>query len=465
VSLRARVLRGGAYLAGRELAGMVVRLGGVLALTRLLGPEEFGLYAGPAALATFLGLVAQWGTEVFLIRREHEPSTRLYDEVFTFLLATTAAVTLGALAITWLVEWTAGPNPFLDPFRVLLLAVPLNALWAPAQARIERAFRFRAMAALELGGDVLLYGVSVALVLSGAGLWGPVAGYLAWQLFLLAGSYRFARFVPRPHVSGPRMRELFGFGLSYSAADWLQRGKEVVNPLVVGPLLGAAAVGHVALALRLAETLSFATRATWRISVAALGRIQSDAERLRRALEEGMTLQLLASGTVFAVFALVAHRAIPAAFGEQWSGALEVFPFLAAAYVLTAAFSLHTSLLYVMRRNERVAAVNAARLTLLVALCAALAPLAGVQGFGIALLASQLGCFLLDREVRRLFDYRFRRAVPWLLAFLPPVFVPLVGLPVGLLLWLPAALVAVAPLPRTTLAAYARTARGAMLRA
>jgi O-antigen/teichoic acid export membrane protein len=465
VSLRQRILRGGAYLAGREVAGMVIRLGGVLALTRLLGPEEFGLYAGPAALATFLGLVAQWGTEVFLIRREDEPSLRLYDEVFTFLLCTTAAVTLGAFAVSWLVEWIAGPNPFLDPFRVLLLAVPLNALWAPAQARIERAFRFRAMAVLELGGDAVLYGVSVGLVLAGAGLWGPVTGYVAWQLFLLVASYGYAGLAPRVHLSGEHLRDLLRFGASYSIADWLYRGKEVVNPLVVAPLLGPAAVGHVALALRLAETLSFVTRATWRISVAALGRIQSDAERLRRALEEGMTLQLLASGTVFALFALVAQWAIPAVFGERWSGAVEVFPFLAAAYVLTAAFSLHTSLLYVLRRNERVAAVNAARLVLLVALCAVLAGAAGVQAFGIALLASQLGCLLLDREVRRVLDYRFRRAVPWLMAFLPPVFVPLVGLPAGLLLWLPAALVATAPLPRATLAAYARTARGAMLRA
>ncbi|MGH3991907.1 MAG: oligosaccharide flippase family protein, partial [Pseudonocardiaceae bacterium] len=465
MSLRERILQGGAYLAGREVIGMVVRLGGVLALTRLLAPADFGLYAGPAALATFLGLVAQWGTEIFLIRREDEPSQRLYDETFTFLVATTAVVTLGALLISYLVEWVAGPSPLLDPFRVLLLAVPLNALWAPAQARIERAFRFREMAVLELGGDVVLYVASVGLVLAGAGLWGPVAGYVTWQLFLLVASYRYARLVPHLHVSGERLRELLRFGFSYSAADWLQRGKEVVNPLVVGPLLGAAAVGHVALALRLAETLSFVTRATWRISVAALGQIQSDADRLRRALEEGMTLQLLASGTVFAVFALVAHWAVPVVFGQEWSAALDVFPFLAAAYVLTAAFSLHTSLLYVLRRNERVAAVNAARLVMLVALCAALAPVAGVQAFGVALLGSQVGCFLLDREVRMVLDYRFRRAVPWLMAFLPPVFVPFVGLPAGLLLWLPAALVCLAPLPRTTLAGYARTARGVVLRA
>jgi O-antigen/teichoic acid export membrane protein len=465
VSLRRHILRGGAYLAGREVAGMVVRLGGVLALTRLLGPSEFGLYAGPAALVTFLGLVAQWGTEVFLIRREEEPSERLYDVTFTFLVATTAVVTVGALVLSYAVEWVAGPSPFLDPFRVLLLAVPLNALWAPAQARIERAFRFREMAVLELGGDVVLYVASVGLVLAGAGVWGPVGGYVAWQLFLLLASYRFARFLPRLHVSEDRIGELWRFGLSYSFADWLQRGKEVVNPLVVGPLLGAAAVGHVALALRLAETLGFVTRATWRVSVAALGRIQSDARRLRRALEEGMTLQLLASGTVFAAFALVAQWAVPGLFGESWSGALGVFPFVAAAYVLMAAFSLHTSLLYVMRRNERVAAVNGARLLMLVGLCASLAPLIGVEAFGVALLVSQVGCFLLDREVRAVLDYRFRRAVPWLMAFLPPVFVPFAGLPAGLLLWLPAALVCLAPLPRTTLAGYARVARGAVLRA
>jgi hypothetical protein len=64
--------------------------------------------------------------------------------------------------------------------------------------------------------------------------------------------------------------------------------------------------------------------------------------------------------------------------------------------------------------------------------------------------------------VGRFLDYRFRRAVPWLMAFVPPVFVPLAGLPLGLLLWLPAALVAAAPLPRATVSAYARTARGAL---
>ena len=100
MSLRSHVLRGGAYLALREMLGVAVRLGGVLALTRLLGPADFGVYAGAAAIVTLLAYVAQWGTEIFLIRREHEPSARLYDETFTFLLMSTGCVTTVALGVT-----------------------------------------------------------------------------------------------------------------------------------------------------------------------------------------------------------------------------------------------------------------------------------------------------------------------------------------------------------------------------
>jgi O-antigen/teichoic acid export membrane protein len=464
MSLRSHVLRGGAYLALREMLGIVVRLGGVLALTRLLGPADFGVYAGAAAIVTFLGYIAQWGTEIFLIRREHEPSSRLYDETFTFLLVSTGCVATAALGVTAAVGALAGASPFLAPLAVLIAAVPLNALWAPAQARLERGFQFRALALLELGGDAVLYTTAVGLALLGAGVWGPVVGYLAWQGFLLAASYRMARFRPRPQLSRGTAIEILRFGLSYSLASWIERGRELVNPLVVGPLLGAAAVGYVAVALRLGETLSFVTRATWRVSIVALGRVQSDLVRVRRALEEGMVLQVLTSGAVLTGFSLVAAQAVPLVFGDQWRPALEVFPFVAGAYLLMAGFALHNSLLYVLRRNRRVAAINALRVVTLTTLSLVLLPLVGVAGYGLALLGAQASAVLLDREVRKLFQYRLARALPWLVGLLPPMFVPLVPMPAALLLWVPALALMCVPLPRNQLIRYGRTVRGALLR-
>ena len=462
--LRRRVLSGGLYLAVREGLGIVVRLAGVLALTRLLAPAEFGTYAGSAALVTFLGYVAQWGTEIFLIRRESEPSKRLYDEVFTFLLISTAAI--GALALGAALAAHAAAGVHVGPFAVMLVALPLNALWAPAQAKIERAFRFRAMAVLELGGDVVLYATSVGVVLfAGAGVWGPVAGYVTWQGFLLAASYGMARYRPTIALSRASAREIAGFGLTFSAATWIERGREVVNPLVVGPLLGAAAVGYVAVALRLGDTLSFATRATWRVAIAALGRVQSDLGRVRRALEEGMVLQVLAAGTVLGGFSLIAGEAVPVVFGERWTPTLEVFPYVAAAYLVMATFALHNSLLYVLRRNQRVAAINALRLASLTGLSVALLPSLGIAGFGVALLASQSSVVLLDREVRRVLGrYRPQRGLAWLSALLPPMFTPFAGWPLALALWLPLVLLLTVPAMRAQLRGYVATIRGAVLR-
>ena len=48
-------------------------------------------------------------------------------------------------------------------------------------------------------------------------------------------------------------------------------------------------------------------------------------------------------------FSLIADEAVPVVFGEDWTPALEVFPYVAAAYLVMAAFALHNSLLYVLR--------------------------------------------------------------------------------------------------------------------
>src|SRR6185437_11831333 len=64
--------------------------------------------------------------------------------------------------------WLRPVGVFL-PLRILLLSIPLNVLWAPAQAFIERSFAYRRMGLLELGGDVVLYVVAVPAAIGGAG--------------------------------------------------------------------------------------------------------------------------------------------------------------------------------------------------------------------------------------------------------------------------------------------------------
>src|SRR5829696_7129769 len=97
MSLRERVLRGGIYLVLRQGLSVGIGVGGVLLLTRLLGPTNYGLYAGALALTMFLYNTATLGIDVFLVRREGPQADDVYHQAFSFLLLSGLCVSAVAI--------------------------------------------------------------------------------------------------------------------------------------------------------------------------------------------------------------------------------------------------------------------------------------------------------------------------------------------------------------------------------
>jgi PST family polysaccharide transporter len=464
MSVRKQGLLAGAYLSLREGAGMGIRLLGMLALTRLLGPTQYGLYAGSAAIIATLGTFAQMGTEIHLIRREHEPERAVYDQTFTFLVISTLVACAVGYAVSFGLGGWMGDQRFVGPFRVLLISIPVNVLWVPAQAMLERAFHYKRLAWIEVGGDIALYGVGVTLAATGIGVWAPVAGYLAWQTWLLLASCVAARYLPRLRWSRAGLREVAGWGFSYSPGLWLRQLEGVVGPLVIGRFAGAAGVGYATFVARLVDTLAFPARASWRLSIVSFGKVQSDLARLKRGAAESMALQLLALGPFFAGFSLVITIVVPLLFGHRWSHAIPLYPYLALAAIALAVQNSQMTVLYVFKRNKAVAKVNAARVLLLVPAAFLLLPAMGLIGFGVATAITSLSLLVSDREVRAIVPPDYRRTMPWVIAFIPPLFIVTVGVPVGLLLLLPTLFVFTTPAPRRQLSGYAMLIRSRLRR-
>ena len=99
MSLRSQVMRGGVYLALRQGLGMVISLGGVLLLTRTIGPDQYGIYTAVYSLFWYLQTISQLGISVYLVRREGQEEQKfIYDQGFTLLLL----MALSAVAIAFL---------------------------------------------------------------------------------------------------------------------------------------------------------------------------------------------------------------------------------------------------------------------------------------------------------------------------------------------------------------------------
>jgi O-antigen/teichoic acid export membrane protein len=455
MSLRAQFFRGGAYLAVRQLLSLGISLVGVVLLTRLMGPTDYGRYAGSIAIVVFLVLVGRLGVDAYVIRRPEPIGPQLYGLAFATMavsgvvLATTTVV-LAPLVLDRLVD----PG-FVRPLQGLALVLPLSLVLAPALATLDRTLDYRSVALLELGNAAIFYVVAVALAALDFGVWAPVAGHWAGQVFMLAGSLRLARLDVAMPRSLAGLGEMLRYGLGFMTSSWVHDLRTLVNPLVVGGALGPAAVGYVSLALRVAELVGFARAAGYRLSLSALTKVAGETERLRRALGEAMVLQTLAVGPFLVAAAVAGPWAYERAPGPEWAPVGEIFPFVALAYLLGASLGMERSLLYVVGDNRSAFVFSALYVALLAGAAVVLVrALDDPRGYGIAEVVALAAYAVVHVAVTRVVPVGYRGIVPWLVAFAPPLFVVFVPLELAPLLFVPLVAVLLWPAQRRTIRGY-----------
>ncbi|HXY28158.1 MAG TPA: oligosaccharide flippase family protein [Acidimicrobiales bacterium] len=445
-SLRASAIQGGAYLAAREVAGIVVRAGGIVVVTRLIGPSSYGIFSAASAFAMVIAVVTQMGLEVYLIRQHEEPSDTLYRQVFSFLLVVSVSVSaLATLVSLGLVHLISGIAAGQRVFMLLMVSIPLNVLWAPAQAKIERAFGYKRMAWLELGGDTVLYAVAVVLAVFGAGAWSLAVAWVVWQAWLLVGSYWLADLRPGWSWSRSTVRDMLRHGLPYASSGVTATGKGLINPIVVGYFYGSTGVGYVALALRLIDTLGFALRATWRLGLVALSKVRSQTDRLVRGIEQGMTLQLLATAAPVLAACILANWLIPFLFGHKWVPIIPVFAWLAVGRITTAPLTVEFAVLYNAARNTEVAVGTLLNLVLTFVLALVLVPALGINGYAVATVIGIVAWIHVHRTARKVAPFRVWPTIRLSIGLVPVALFPLVPWPFSLLLCLPLVVVCAVP--------------------
>jgi O-antigen/teichoic acid export membrane protein len=452
--LRQQVLRGTFYLVGRQALALVVSLLGVAILVRQIGPTNYGLYTGAASIAFVLGSIGTFGLDVYLVRRERAVTKADLDQAVTLLAISALIVTVATITLAAPVLGLLNLPRFEEPLRVIALSLPFTLLEAPMMASLERALDYRKVAIIEMVQQFVYYGVALTLAFLNAGFWSPVAGLMASQAWLFVATYTVQRYRPAFAWDRSLVRDMLGYGSSYSASSWLWQLRGLVNPLVVGHFLGAAAVGFVGLAARLVEVTAFVRNAAWRLSIAAFGRVQSDLTRFRRVVGEAMALQTLAVAPLLAALGSAGPWLLPAVFGHKWEPVVRVFPYIALGMIFQSVFSMETSVLYVVGRGRSVLPVHALHLTLFAGGAALCVWRFGVVGFGYGELIALAAYVLLDRKVRELFPVSYRDALPWVLGFTPPLFalyVPPLAVP---LLWLPLVAIAVRRRQREQIRGY-----------
>jgi O-antigen/teichoic acid export membrane protein len=219
VSEPTRFAKGVTFITGAKVWFVVAGYAVYFALTRLLGPTDFGLYAVVTSIVSVVNnvVVAVTLQSVSRFTARDASSAGSVHRAATSLLAILGLAIFLALELGAPLAGAVLRDPALvAPLRVVALVVPAYALYAVNVGTLNGLRRFTWQAALDGSYSTLRAALQIGAVALGLGVVGATAGFAAAAFVILGASALLVGRLDRP--LGPfQTRELLAFGGWFAA--------------------------------------------------------------------------------------------------------------------------------------------------------------------------------------------------------------------------------------------------------
>ena len=334
-SLATSTVRSVAWLGGGQAIRQANALLTAVILARTLAPSDYGLFAMTFFVNELARLFVDFGIGTAIIQSK-TIDQRLISSCFWINVAIGAAA-----AITVALAGPLAAAYFKQPLVASLLLVSalnlcLSALSVLPQALLVRRLEFKHVAIGLVMGSLFGSAVALGVAVMGYGAWAlvwqPLAGtavtflYLAWR----------ARWMPSWVLDLRPVRGLIRFSGHLLGGSLVQHFSGNLHQLIVGPTLGAAAMGSISMAQTMAwlpvgQVAGVAVKAVYPV----FAQMQDSRDRLADGLLRTLDVVCLLTFPLLCGLAALAHLLTPVVFGAQW----------AATAPLVVVFCAHSALL------------------------------------------------------------------------------------------------------------------------
>jgi len=390
-SLAKRFLLGTMYLSGGTWLTYVLNFVMTIAVARLLGPRDLGMYAFVAAVNEFLNLVNAFSLGNALLQERTE-TDRLSNTAYGIAAALGGIALVAALLVAPVLGVYRSPEAGWFIVILGLARIPMLLAGIPI-ALMERSLQYGRLAVVSIGTGNVPNLCALGLAWYGFGPWSLVARdvLVAVLTFVLARAWCPKRLQYRIHRAEARQI------LRFSNPMFVSRSLDVVNQrldrFAVGFFFGDTVLGLYHQARYLSEIGSLAVRPIQQLCYNLYCRLQDEEARLARASQLVNYFLMRASYAGAALFVTFPEETIKVLLGDPWTAAS---PFLRALGCYAALLPLLDNLQWLLYASARMRENIQLRLIQMVVLLPAIAA-SGIGGkpigAAIALVASTaVGC-------------------------------------------------------------------------
>lgn len=336
-----KVTRGAAAYFVRYALVTGLGMGSNLLLLKLLEPREFGVLALLNLAIALLAVLTEGGLNVYLVQRAKQLEYHALSRTLAFQMATYLVV---HLLLTLFVAWFAfgGRENALSVYLwCIAFAAPLSILRGGCYVVLEKRIDLTKIAGIETIEAVVYSCSLVGFALLGLGVWSMVLA----ALLRAAAGCGMAWWVVRPQFTFIRpawdgeISAGLRFGINYHTSALLGIARSFANPILIGAILGLAAVGYCDRSAFLAGLpLVVVGTVQNRVLFPYFSKIQGDVTKACGLFTRSLFLSGVLDKVFFVVLFLLAP-AVPTLLGEQWAPAVPVIQVMILGNMLFGSFA------------------------------------------------------------------------------------------------------------------------------
>jgi O-antigen/teichoic acid export membrane protein len=347
--------------------GLTTLLSGLsaIAITRLLGPSNYGQYATAIATWSVLGAGADFGFTLMLARDmaraetgRHRPMLRSAYEV-GLMWSLALAIVLVGLAVS------AGPTSTRG-IELLLLApsMAINGL-NPARAFFEITYETRKLLIIDV--SILVVQVITMVVLAASGL-GPIAVTLVVSIGSIVGnlavSYVASRMLEPASGGGYSRIELVRRAAPLGLLSVMTKVYLLIDLVLLGWLVKGPSLGHYAAASKLLTVLAGLSGVVMGGALPALSTYADRRVELEQLIARVWHWLVVIAVPMFIGVALFAPLIVHVALGGKYVGAEPLLRILCIAGEISVVSNIFGNLMIALHKTRALFVQNAAAIVL-----------------------------------------------------------------------------------------------------
>lgn len=339
-SLSSRMAVGGMFALATNFARYGIAIVSSAILSRMLPPEDFGLFAMAATATNFVGLFGDLGIATAIVQAERI-SRNVASGLFYLNLLMGCAIAFITFFLSYFVADFYEDARLIELVMLLALVTPLMTISNFYVAIAGRKMKWRELSLVSTLSQVISAVVAITLAwLYDVGYWALFAQQLCMAvvsigLYMLLDKWRPGRVTNWRAVKKP---VTFGIYLTgFGVFNYLHRQADNV---IVGANAGAAALGYYSRAYNL--FMLPLTSTIWPMLgplTSGLSRTQNDPPVWARQYLAFLACASALAAALAGILIISSHSIVLVVYGPQWASVVPIFQALSITMVLQPLYS------------------------------------------------------------------------------------------------------------------------------